>query len=131
MTNIFNFLACKDGWACQGRCGPNGKQTMAVMVHHPSLGKTFNYGEVDHDHVAVKVGQNIKKGQRIGRAGYCGMLHFEVYNGRQTANARWSPPSGQRSENPDKCARVYLNTKPAVLEDPRPWIVTRLNGKWC
>lgn len=26
-----------------------------------------------------------------------GMLHFEIYNGRQNANAVWYPPSGQRS----------------------------------
>jgi murein DD-endopeptidase MepM/ murein hydrolase activator NlpD len=131
VTNIFNFLVCREGWACAGGKCPNGRQTVAVMVHHPSLGKTINYGEVDFDHVAVRSGQAIKKGQRIGRAGYCGMLHFEIYSGRQTANARWAPPAGGRAADPDKCARQYLGTKPATLEDPRPWIQNRLSGKWC
>jgi len=127
VTNIFNFLVCTNGWACRtGSCN-----TKAVMVFHPSLGKTINYGEVDHDFISVAVGQQVKKGQRIGRAGYCGMLHFEIYNGRQNANAQWYPPSGQRSADPDKCARQYLNTKPGHLEDPRPWTQNTLRGKYC
>jgi murein DD-endopeptidase MepM/ murein hydrolase activator NlpD len=127
VTAIFNFLVCQNGWACRG----GNCQTKAVLVYHPSLGKTINYGEVDHDHIAVSVGSQVRKGQRIGRAGYCGMLHFEVYSGRQTANKQWYPPSGGRAENPDKCARQYLGTKPAALEDPRPWILERLRGKFC
>lgn len=131
VTNIFNFLVCREGWACSGGKCPNGRQTVAVMVYHPSLGKTINYGEVDGDHVAVRSGQAVKKGQRIGRAGYCGMLHFEIYSGRQSANKQWYPPSGGRAENPDKCARQYMGTKPAGLEDPRPWIQNRLARQWC
>jgi murein DD-endopeptidase MepM/ murein hydrolase activator NlpD len=100
-------------------------------VYHPSLGKTINYGEVDGDKVKVKKGDSIKKGMLIGVASYCGMLHFEVYSGKQTANARWYPPSGGKAENPDKCARMYMHTKPANLEDPRPWIQSRLAGQWC
>eukprot|EP01080_Neovahlkampfia_damariscottae_P003120 gene3120-5290_t len=101
------------------------------MVYHPKLGKTINYGEVDGNKVNVKRGQTIKRGQLIGIASYCGMLHFEIYSGSRTANSRWHPPSGQRSGNPDKCARQYLNTKPKELEDPRPWIQERLRGKFC
>lgn len=101
------------------------------MVYHPSIGKTFNYGEVDKDHVKIKVGAFVQKGQVIGRAGYCDMLHFEVYTGKQVENFRWAPPPGGSSANPDKCARLYMNTKPRLLEDPRPWITTTLKDKWC
>lgn len=101
---------------------------MAVMIYHASLGKTINYGEMDQGHIAVSVGQSVKKGQYIGRAGHCGMLHFEVYTGRQSANARWLPPAGQRSASPDKCARLYMHTKPRVLEDPRPWMSALQHG---
>jgi murein DD-endopeptidase MepM/ murein hydrolase activator NlpD len=134
VTHVGNYITCKNGWGCNGGCG-NGKQTKTVMIYHPTLQKTFNYGEIDDNQVSVSLNQNVKAGQVIGkRNGYCGMLHFEVYNGRQNrydSSHTWTPPPGQTVTNPDKCARLYLNRKPKNLEDPRPWILSRLNGKFC
>jgi len=127
VTNIFNFLVCQNGWGCRnGNC-----QSRAVLIYHPSLGKTINYGEVDGDKIHVRVNENVRKGQILGIASYCGMLHFEVYSGRQTANRQWLPPSGRRVTSPGQCHREYMSTKPAQLDDPRPWINDRLRGKFC
>jgi hypothetical protein len=75
----------------------------------------------------------VKKGQELGVAYVSDMLHFEIYSGRQNENTRqrWYPPKGQKAANPDKCARVFLHTKPKALDDPRPWILKTLAGKWC
>ncbi len=62
------------GWGCSnGNC-----QSVAVLVFHPKLGVTINYGEVDNNKVRVKVGDNVTKGflknfiigQAIGVASY-------------------------------------------------------------
>lgn len=81
VINIYGFLSCKDGWSM-----PEGTQyigpkqaTVAVMVYNPVTDRTFNYGEIDHDAVRVAVGDQVSKGQVLGRAGYCGMLHLEQY----------------------------------------------------
>jgi len=124
VTGIFNFLYCNSGWGGAG-------QSSAVLVYHTKLDKTFNYGEIDTNKVAVRVGQQVKKGQNLGVASHCGMLHFEVYRGRQTVNFRWSPPAGRRVTQPGQCHREFMSTKPSQLEDPRPWVNDRLRGKFC
>lgn len=83
VTAIFPFLVCKDGWGCK-QFGGCPRQTNAVMIYHPSLGKTINYGEMDANQIKVSVGQKVTRGQVLGRASYCGMLHFELYQGRRT-----------------------------------------------
>lgn len=121
VMNTFDFMTCNDGWS-----GPG--MSAALLIYHPSLDKTFNYGEIDKSKIAVKVGENVVEGQFLGRAGHCGMLHLEVYSGKLNANLHWWPPAGKLSENPDKCARFYMSTKPAKLDDPRPWVESLQRG---
>jgi len=123
VTNIFNFLSCKNGWA-----GPG--ETMAVLVYHPSLGVTINYGEADRGFISVKVGDKIRRNQSIARHGHCGMLHFEVYQGKVNANQRWLPYPGGVSQDPNWCEVNSMRTKPANLLDPKP-MIRSLNGKFC
>jgi len=100
-------MYCNSGWAGRG-------QTKAVLIYYPSLGKTINYGEIDAGHVKVRVGQRVNKGTYIGRAGHCGMLHFEVYSGRRSSNLRW----------------MRGRARPSAIQDPRP-LVKSVTGKFC
>jgi hypothetical protein len=94
----------------------------AILVYHESgalAGKTINYGEVNPGTYSVSVGSRVSRGQTLATASRCGMLHFELYSGRQTANQRWLPASGNVGSG---CAGNSLSTKPGVLLDPRPII---------
>jgi len=94
----------------------------AILVYHDSgalSGMTANYGEVNPGSYSVGVGSRVTRGQKLATASACGMLHFELYSGRQTANQRWLPASGSVGSG---CAGNSLSTKPAVLLDPRPVI---------
>ena len=132
VTNIFGFLSCKDGWSMPpGTQGIGPKQpTKAILVYDSVEDITYNYGEVDFDQIYVSIGDVVNKGDILGRAGYCGMLHFEMYSGQRTSNQRWYPPEGQLSAPPDKCATDFLATKPAALQDPRP-LISSLDGLYC
>jgi hypothetical protein len=90
----------------------------AIFVYHssgPLQGKTINYGEVNPGTYNVRVGSTVTKGERIGIASRCAMLHFELYQGRRTRNSYWLP-SGSIGSG---CARTSMRTKPAELLDPR------------
>ena len=123
VVNVFNFMSCKDGWGLglNQYVGPK-KLTKAVLVYSAASDTTYNYGEVDFDKITVSVGDRVVKGQRLGVASYCGMLHFEIYTGRRWANSRWYPASGGVSTSPDGCARHYMSTKPPELDDPRVFL---------
>jgi len=109
---------CGDGWGIKTE-GLTGKHPIsAVLVFHPSLGKTVNYAEIDDNKVAVNVGNPITKGQKLGVASYCDMLHFELYEGKVSSTEQWWPPSGQSTAGTKKCASQYLSTKPSTLLDP-------------
>ncbi len=118
VTNIFGFTSCKDGWNGPGKA-------IALLIYHPNLGKTINYGEIDDGGLApnIKVGSKVMKGQYLGRAGHCGMLHLELYSGQQTKNTRWLPLTGQKATGyRNKCAKEFLSTKPDTLEDPTSFV---------
>lgn len=114
-----------------GTQGIGPKQpTKAIMVYNATEDITYNYGEVDYDQIYVSIGDVVQKGDVLGRAGYCGMLHFEMYSGQRTTNQRWYPPEGELSAPPDKCAQEFLATKPSALQDPRP-LISSLDGLYC
>jgi hypothetical protein len=99
-----------------------GNNIDAIFVYHSSgalQGKTINYGEVDPGSYSVQVGSPVRRGQSLGTGRGCGMLHFELYAGRQTQNSHWKPASGQVGPG---CASNSMHTKPSVLLDPRPVI---------
>ena len=73
---------------------PWWNDTLAVMIYHPEIQKTFLYGEIL---TKIKVGRTIKAGQEIGRVKTVlkkdkgkpmTMLHMECYKGLQN-NAVW------------------------------------------
>lgn len=97
------------------------------MVYHSSgalAGKTINYGEVNPGTYGnLRVGSLVKQGDTIGTFSRCGMLHMELYSGRQSQNYAWYPSGGRVvGSNFNGCARNSINSKPRVLLDPRPLI---------
>lgn len=111
-------------------CGTTG--AAALFIYHPSLGQTINYGEIfpaDANKYSPSI--QVKKGQFLGRASPCEMLHFELYNGKVDTNAQWLPPNGQIATN-DKndCRTRFISTKPATLLDPT-YFINLLTGKYC
>jgi hypothetical protein len=68
------------------------------MVYHtagPVAGKTVNYGEVNPGTYNVRVGSTVQAGTPLGTFTRCGMIHLELYNGRQTGSQRWYPAGGR------------------------------------
>lgn len=122
ITNVIhNWYTCSDGWGLPVSNGKKIPQPIdAVLVYHPSLGKTITYGEIDNDHLGTNIvtGAMVKQGQLIGRAGYCGVLHFELYQGSVDTTKQWIPTNGQLVTSPNQCRSDYLATKPAELLDP-------------
>ncbi|PIN74063.1 hypothetical protein COV20_02285 [Candidatus Woesearchaeota archaeon CG10_big_fil_rev_8_21_14_0_10_45_16] len=124
------WTRCEDGW---GGTAGTPKGVSAVLVYHPSLGKTINYGEIDDDKVEVNVGGQISKGQFLGVVSYCDTFHLEVYNGEQRTTIKWEPPKGQTvsgGNTKDYCEQNYFNTKPAALEDPQV-LLRQIKGNFC
>lgn len=130
VTNIIK------GWyKCSSGFGANRmeKPVAAVLIYHPSLGVTVNYGEIDNDAVAtgVQEGAPVRRGQYLGRASYCNTLHLEVYKGKVENTARWIPPdSAKPVSGKNVCARNHLGTKPPVLMDPGS-LIKRFEGNYC
>ena len=100
----------------------------AVLIYHPNLqignikGVTINYGEIDVGHLGVQIGNQISKGQLLGRAGFCGMLHLEAYQGRITQNDHWYPQDEKDAEGKNACRSQFLATKPSTLIDPTQFL---------
>lgn len=109
--------------------------TDAVLIYHPNLDVTVLYGEINTGELAknkiTKSGIKVVKGQLLGVASNCGMLHMEAYRGkRSSSNLQWIPPIGQSSTGVSKCAKEYLITKPNALMDPTN-LASGLQGKFC
>ena len=100
----------------------------------------------------ITEGSTIAKGQVLGEAVVCGMLHFEVYQGRMNQNLQWwstaeCKASAERgrlyackrpsyAEEKNMCAKHSLELKDKRNLDPRPYIdlLTPGNGgagEWC
>jgi len=127
VMNIGNFLTCKDGWGVKSE-GISSGATSQLVVYHETLGITINYGEIDSNKVTVSEGDHVTKGQELGVASYCGMLHFETYSGKQTHNLAWWPNSVINEKN--GCATNHLNKKPAPVLNPSG-VITQLNSSFC
>jgi murein DD-endopeptidase MepM/ murein hydrolase activator NlpD len=131
------FLDCSDGFAGPGRAG-------SVLVYHPRLDMTINYGEIDSEQITLKKGDSVQKGMALGRGGHCGvggntgMLHFEVYKGRVERSYRWWTSAPCRdykcatgpATSKNWCATNALATKPSKLLDPAD-LLQHLSGKFC
>lgn len=122
VTNISKtFITCKNGW---GAVEPKKDNGGAIYVYHPKLDITVNYGEIDSNNITSKKGDKITKGQVLGKASVCGMLHFEMYTGKQSGNAKWFPIPGETSSPPphNKCAELFLSNKPPETINPTAFL---------
>jgi hypothetical protein len=152
------FLKCTNGCKVRGgcmkkngsfdHCKPNqekctGEWAGAILIYHPELDRTFNYGEIDLRTVDPKlkgkggrilIGTEVGKGQLIGEGSLCGMLHLEVYGGWVKDNLQWYPTAEceragssyqcPKPEHQEKnfCAKHYLEQKNPRNLDPRPYL---------
>jgi len=117
VTNVINnFITCK----CTGK----PMQAGAVLIYHPSIGQTINYAEMGTSSIAVKKGATVARGQVLGTADACCLLHIELYNGSHAQPLHWLPNkmNGKTSYDPDGCTHNSMDVKPAALLDPRPMI---------
>ena len=127
VKDIRHVSRCADGWGAEGAERPGD----GIVIYHRSLGLTFNYAEVDEGTSRVQEGQEVRKGDILGVASYCGMLHFEVYQGEvdrfQTLN--WCPPGGIDVTERHQCATQNY-PRPDALANPND-VVRRLEGNFC
>lgn len=129
VVNIHRFLEDCDG-------GPGD----AVLIYHPNLlgGVTINYGEMNRNDIAVRIGASVSRGQYLGKATTCQsgghtMLHFELYQGRVPATKRWDQlPAGMTVTQSKECVTnpALLAVKPTELLDPTS-LLNQLNGNFC
>ncbi len=112
-------------------CGSSG--AAALLIYHSALGKTINYGELLPDDAnKFTVGTAIVRGQYLGRATPCKMLHLEMYEGSIAHNLNWYPPDGTTISVTNQCASDpnILATKPAQLSNPTQFL-NSLQGNFC
>ncbi|MDD5341208.1 MAG: M23 family metallopeptidase [Patescibacteria group bacterium] len=126
------FYKCSFGWGANGVPSAVGK----FMIKHGNY--TVNYGEIDADKMApgLGIGSQVKAGQFLGQATYCGMLHFELYQGELSNNIAW-PPAGQSCLNPALpfvdhicLQQPWIAFKPAAMLDPTETLQT-LQSRKC
>lgn len=136
---IQDFVSIKD---CKS--GPNvaGK---AMLIYHQNIqyqdaqgnmaqGITINYGEMDADKIdpALQPGSLVSKGQYLGQALTCGMLHFEIYNGEVSQTQKWDQNLPASTVGRNKCAtdQGFLAVKPPPIMDPTNFIAG-ITGNFC
>jgi murein DD-endopeptidase MepM/ murein hydrolase activator NlpD len=130
VTNIIaNWYSCQDGWGLQNE-GLSGKQSIsAVLVYHPELDITINYGEIDNNKVNVRKGDFVQRGTVLGVASYCGMLHFETYQGERRNTIRWDP-STEVGAGKHYCVDNNLDNRNSAIIDPQ-LVLSSLKGNFC
>lgn len=97
----------------------NDLQTYAVLVWHPDIQRTINYGEMNGIHLLVKDGQEVQRGQLLGLAGLCGMLHLETYDDDRTRTIQWklkSPSHSKQACKKEKPPAHVLSSWPLVSD---------------
>jgi murein DD-endopeptidase MepM/ murein hydrolase activator NlpD len=141
-----SFTTCRDGWGVRQFYGGRATAAGAIFIYHPSIDRTINYGEADGSQNKVRRGDRVRKGQVLTRASVCGMLHFEVYQGRRTSNVRWwgsracrdaaargnayGCPRPPHAAEDNYCAKYAMDVKEDATIDPRPYLEL-LEGQWC
>ena len=95
--------------------GCSGGDVYAILIYHPSLDITVNYGEIDWGDTSVKAGSNVRQGDPVGYASRCKMLYFEVYTGKVTANQAWCRSASQPLSPGENCMVKYPRGKPAAV----------------
>ncbi len=91
------FTECKDGRT--EKTGPGTYEWVgAIYVYDRRNNFTYIYGEINNDTIKVKKGDMVKKGQTLGIASKCTMLHLEVYagKGRKTGTSMYVSAFGKK-----------------------------------
>lgn len=127
VTNVMkNFISggCTKGWSGQKDAG-------GIFIYHEKFGKTIFYGELDIDKIApLKEGDKVAKGQTLGVAGACGMLHLQLFNGEKSIYESWKPKNNSGIYGQNKCAKESLDTRPSGMLDPTQ-LISDLQNKFC
>ncbi|MDO8655929.1 MAG: M23 family metallopeptidase, partial [Nanoarchaeota archaeon] len=137
VVNVQNFVSAKD---CTRGTNVPGK---ALLIYHPNIqypdahgnmarGITINYGEMDADKILFKTDDRVQKGQYLGQALTCGMLHFEIYNGRVSETKKWNDRLPASTTGKNKCAteQEFLAVKPPEIMDPTNFI-NNIQNSFC
>ncbi len=74
------FTKCSQGKSANS---PSGAEDSvgAVYIFDDINQATYVYGEINNDSILVKTGDKVIKGQKLGIATKCQMLHLEIYKG--------------------------------------------------
>jgi hypothetical protein len=128
------FTECEDGWyfdaAGVGHKVPGKTKAYGVTINHPSLappnGLDVTYGELTFSYVAET--NAVVKGQLLGEATICEMLHFELWAPNTRTKGWWGPAA---ADSLNLCCPTDESTPTYPgLKNPRP-LLRMLQGKWC
>ncbi|MBD3311624.1 MAG: peptidoglycan DD-metalloendopeptidase family protein [Candidatus Magasanikbacteria bacterium] len=75
------FYTCYDGKTTKTNPG-EGEKVGAIYIYDSYNDLTYIYGEVNASSIKVKKGDRIRRGQILGTASKCNMLHLEIYKGK-------------------------------------------------
>ena len=133
ITHLYsNFANCSGGWGA------------AIYVYHANINKTILYGEINANNIAINprtgkkwaIGDIVKKGDILGKATVCKMLHFELHDGKRPPE-NWSYDSGSWNTignynvtGLNGClndAPTY-NSKPQNLLNPKDFITSLIKA---
>ncbi len=134
----------RDSKGCKGTEAENGAkwanseellkkgQVGSMLIYHPNLGITAYYGEINQPDIIAFIERNkpngakdgkfyrnitnvtVKKGQILGTASRCGMLHFELYAGKKSSYSFWNPQPPQATVKQTYETRNYCK-KPEIM----------------
>jgi len=77
-----NFTTCKNGKSNNSDPGQSSNDIGMITVYDSVNKLTYVYGEINGDTVNLQLGDTVTKGQVLGIASKCLMLHLEIYKGR-------------------------------------------------
>jgi len=114
-----DILASADGKVVFAAKGTQGSgynlYGNTVSIYHRNYGYSTMYGHMQDNSITVKIGQDVKKGQVIGKLGNTGKstgphLHFEVDKGEGRASSSSARnPCVFLSAVPDKCIHIDVD----------------------
>jgi len=123
------FTKCQDGWffdaAGAGKKVSKKTKAYGVTIHHPSLNLDVTYGELTFSYVGKD--DAVTKGQLLGEATVCEMLHFELWGPNTRSAGHWGPAD----DGMQPCCPTDESTPSySGLKNPRA-LLRMLQGKWC
>ena len=81
LAAISSFYPCRGGKSATADIGAE-EPTGTVYIFDSVNNTTYIYGEINKGTIKVKTGDSVRKGQELGLATKCGMLHLEIFRGK-------------------------------------------------